>query len=237
MNEQISSLLRRKEVIPATVGIVAFIGGAGLGYILGKRRGDVYEVKIDEGDLTGMSIAIRETEDGLEWTNEPMVTVKGEFFPYPVVTNPESVIRIVPPIDEPDTSITVVAEEDDDWDWEAEKSTRTPTEPYIIHRDEFFADDMGYSQSQLDYYQGDDILTDEMSKPIYGHSAMVGPLRFGHGSGDPTVVYIRNELLEHEYEVVLSYGRYEEEVLGLSIDEEYSAQDLKHSKVQRFRMD
>lgn len=258
MNEQLSSLLRRKEVIPASVGLVAFIGGGALGYILGQRRRAktvVFETLpatsiaiqknddeewgvVELGEPLGI-VSIEETEDGIKWTTEPVITVKGEFFPNPAIARPSSVIKIVPPLeDEDDTGISVIEEPDDgEWDWEAEKSTRHAHEPYVIHLTEFDEDSFGYTQSQVNYYAGDDVLTDEHEKPVYGHSALLGELKFGHGSGDPSIVFIRNELLEHEYEVILNQGHYAVEVLGLEIDEKYSEQDLKHSKVQRFRMD
>ena len=39
--------------------------------------------------------------------------------------------------------------------------------------------------------------------------------RFGHGSGDNNVVYIRNDRLENDFIVLRSQGEYAKEVLGL----------------------
>lgn len=227
MNEQFTILLGKPWLIPTSVGIAAFSGGIGLGYILGKRKkqGVLGELILITDDYVQTSTD--ETEDKPE--NEYV-----EFTPeehaylakHPVVSEVE------------EATITVIAQPDDDWNYEAELSTRGPKEPYVIHRDEFFADEMGYTQSTVTYYSGDDILTDELDVPIYGHTAMVGELKFGHGSGDPNVVYIRSELLEHEYEVLQNFGRYEVEVLGHEIDEHYREDDLKHSAVpEKFKLE
>lgn len=129
----------------------------------------------------------------------------------------------------------------DGWDYEFERSTRTKEVPYIIHADEFSGDEMGYeSQTTLTWYEGDHILTDSNDVPIYNPHTVVGELRFGHGSGDPSVVYIRNERLEAEYEVLLDPGSYEVIVLGgaSDIEAEYEGSDLRHSRGPRkFRED
>lgn len=125
----------------------------------------------------------------------------------------------------------------DDWDYEAEKSTRTEDQPYIIHVDEFMADEMGWgSQSTLTWYAGDDILTDSHDTPIYNPASVVGELRFGHGSQDPNTVYVRNEKLQSEYEILRDEGLYEEVVLDGAYEEKLNASDLKHwNSPRKFR--
>ena len=80
---------------------------------------------------------------------------------------------------------------------------------------------MGYEQSTLTYYEGDDILVDEHDVPVYNHNLSVGPLNFGHGSNDKNVVYIRSERLESEFEVLREHGLYTVEVLGYEKEEEF----------------
>lgn len=110
----------------------------------------------------------------------------------------------------------------DDWDQEAEEASRTKTAPYTIHKDEYFSGESGYTQYTFTYYSGDDILVDEkqIPEPIYRHDRVVGELRFGHGSGDRNVVYIRNDELAAEYEVIKSEGKYAVEVMGLEDPDE-----------------
>lgn len=239
MNPQFIDFLKRRWVLPTAVGIVASSGGGVLGYILGKRQerketveqiNAAFEVA-KKGELRPIKIDIKENETTFESVEDVPVITEGKFESLNLIPADQLVFDVPP--------VRVVREIHDEieWDWEAEKNTRTKEEPYVIHRDEFFADEMGYTQSTVTYYAGDDVMTDELDTPIYGHTAMVGELNFGHGSGDPSVVYIRSELLEHEYEVVRHPGFFLVEVMGETIEAEYKDQDLKHSAVRKFRME
>lgn len=121
-----------------------------------------------------------------------------------------------------------------DWDYDEELPTRTTEVPYILHRDEFWGEEMGYDQSTLTYYAVDDILVDQEDTPIYNYVSITGPLRFGHGSGDENVVYVRNDKHEAEYEVLRHDSSYAEEILGVTALEDSEKDDLKHS-VRKFR--
>ncbi len=114
---------------------------------------------------------------------------------------------------------------------------RDPSEPYIIHKDEFYSDEKGYAQSTLTYYSGDNIMVDEDESPMYNHEEITGPLLFGHGSGDPKVVHIRNDKRKSEYEIVKGSGLYSQEVLGLEIENNQRVKDIKHSNNRRFRVE
>lgn len=105
---------------------------------------------------------------------------------------------------------------DDDWDAEAEEANRTPEVPYIISFEEFQENSFEHEQTSMTYYEGDDVLADEKDEMIPEIESFVGHdnLRFGHGSRDPNVVYIRNERTESDYEVQRSTGKFSEEVLG-----------------------
>ncbi len=123
---------------------------------------------------------------------------------------------------------------DDDWDYEIERATRTEDEPYIIHVDEFISDEMGWdSQSTITWYEGDQILTDTHDTPIYNPEKVVGSLRFGHGSKDPNVVYVRNEKLQAEYEILRDEGNYVDEILGGQVERQLEASDLRHTNSPR----
>jgi hypothetical protein len=126
---------------------------------------------------------------------------------------------------------------DSDWDYKEEQRRRSELEPYVLHKDEFFADEKDYTQITLTYYAGDDILTDEDDKPIYNHRSIVGDMKFGHGSGDPNVFYVRNDKNRAEYEILLHEGLYSVEVLGLEIENNQRARDIKHSEHTKFRME
>lgn len=125
-----------------------------------------------------------------------------------------------------------------EWNQEEEESERTPHAPYIISHDEFHNNPTPHRQTTLEYYAGDDVLCDEKQQPIHRQAVVVGKLVFGHGSQDPNVVYIRNEELDAEYEVIRHEGTYQGEVLGIFAEEEAEQADLKHSqRIAKFRPD
>lgn len=122
---------------------------------------------------------------------------------------------------------------DSTWDLEAELSTRDPELPYIISYDEYFADDMDFRQDTVTYYARDGVMGDVTDTPLYNFSEMMGHLQFGHGSNDPNIVYIRNEKLRMEWEVLRHTSSFAEEVLGQQMEDQ-TENELRHS-VPRFR--
>lgn len=104
----------------------------------------------------------------------------------------------------------------DKWDFEVERALRNGNQIYVIHLDERHERD-DFDEVTLTYYQGDDVLCDQHDKPVDDHDMVVGLEnldKFGHGSGDPNIVYIRNEALSIDVEVVKSEKTYAEEVHG-----------------------
>lgn len=146
-------------------------------------------------------------------------------------------VRIVP--DEPGNeaeeiqlSNTADVVEVDVWDYVIEEQNRSEEVPYVLHKDEYFNNETPFEQITLTYYEGDDVLADSNDTPVDDQDAMIGLgnlSKFGHGSGDPNVVYIRNHELQLEIEVVHSDGKFGEEVHGFRDDE------LKHSHQRRRR--
>lgn len=122
------------------------------------------------------------------------------------------------------------------WDYEREMARRTKDEPYVIHMDEFLENESGYSQTTVEYYQGDDTMADENDMPIDHYQAIFGFLKFGHGSNSRHTVYIRNDRLAAEYEVLLNFGSFREEVLGIRESDRAKKKDLKHS-VGKFHLE
>ena len=108
----------------------------------------------------------------------------------------------------------------DTWVHAEELKKRSPDRPYVIHldeRDEF----EDYQPVSLTYFEGDDVVSNERDEIIgpEDRERLLGEKnleKFGHGSQDPSVVYIRNDALELIYEVVKSPRSYAEEVAGFS---------------------
>lgn len=119
------------------------------------------------------------------------------------------------------------------WDLEREMASRSKEAPYIIHQEEFLAADSYDHQVTLTYFEGDDVLIDETDERISNVDAVVGldnVTKFGYGSNDPNVVYIRNDRLQQDMEVLRHNGHYAKEILGLEEETE-----IEHSAIPRRR--
>jgi hypothetical protein len=108
-----------------------------------------------------------------------------------------------------------------EWNYEIETGKRvaSPELPYILHKDEFFENEPDHEQTTITWYNGDDVLADERDEVIEPREHIVGNdnlkmMGTGHGSGDPNVIYIRNDRTGHDYEVIFSGGSFSEEVAG-----------------------
>ena len=149
--------------------------------------------------------------------------------------NRDAEAAIAPPIEETVIAQSVFAGSDDEWDYQKELASRSSERPYIIHKDEFYSEESGYTQTTLTYYSGDDIMADENDSPVYNYQTVTGPLHFGHGSQDPNVVYVRNDKRMAEYEILFDHGMFVVEVMGMEDEQSTRARDLKHS-APKFRM-
>lgn len=261
MMNQIQSVLSRKGVVPATVGVLSFAAGAFGGYVYAVRKGMRSSMQETIYDYSEAAQAI--SDDRAERTEQmyksfadiPQEVVdehpsNGPREADAVVFNLALVEDAEPESDqEPDVAQTTVSifgdNEEDVWDWEEEGDLRTNLQfegaPYILHVDEFMAKETPYAQTTLTYYEGDEILVDDKSVPVYNISEVIGDnLRFGHGSNDRNMLYIRNDHLRMEFEVIRDRGYYQQEVLGIDIDEDYETDGrwLKHSNAPlKFKLD
>lgn len=233
----------QKWTAPA-VGAVSFAAGAGLSYLVAKKR---YQTTIDElGDaafqamqssdsfrvqLTAAQTEANRLHIALEQAESTLTEFKKEALPEPsfVLAIPENIdVDGAPPMPIPEYV----------WSPDDDVEERSGDGPYILHQDEFFANQKGYRQLQLEWYEGDKILADEQQKPIYGPEKVVGHLYFGRGSYDPDVVYIRNDANKAEYEIHRNTGHYLVEVLGETIHQQAEDDELRHSqRIHRFKLD
>lgn len=105
-----------------------------------------------------------------------------------------------------------------EWDEQMERKRRSPDRPYVIHKDSVHELE-GYSDISLTYYAADDVLCNERDEVVdpADRDNLIGDAnldRFGHGSDDHDIVFIRNDHLEIVYEVVRSPNSFAEEVHG-----------------------
>lgn len=94
--------------------------------------------------------------------------------------------------------------------------------PYVITVEEFMQDNEDYSKITVNYYEYDNALSSEDETIIHNHESFLGPdfLNYvGWNAGGDHAVYVRNENMSSDYEVLVSPGSYEEEVLGILPDQ------------------
>lgn len=96
--------------------------------------------------------------------------------------------------------------------------------PYLIDVNDFnsLRSDIINDKVSLTYYQDDDVLIDEDEEiitnvyDIIGNEALTS---FGKYSADPDIVYVRNDRLGIDYEIVRLYKSYQVTVLGMKEEE------------------
>lgn len=117
----------------------------------------------------------------------------------------------------------------------AERANREANElPYIISMEEFMQGEREYEQVTLTYYEADDVLSDDKDVPVPDSDAAVGDdnlTRFGFLSKDRNIVYVRNDRLNMDIEVIRSHGSFAEEVHGILKHEDRPGR----GKIRKFR--
>jgi hypothetical protein len=89
-------------------------------------------------------------------------------------------------------------------------------EPYVINTEEYMEENE-FDKASISYYEDDQVLCDENEEVMDDIEGTVGwdnLGRFGDGSDDPEVVYVRNERLEIDFEVIRLSKSYAETVGG-----------------------
>lgn len=97
-------------------------------------------------------------------------------------------------------------------------SPRNPNTPYIITTEEFRQNDPEYVQSTLTYYEPDMVLADDHEDIIENKEDTVGLKAlssFGLDPDEPDAVYVRNEKIQMDFEVVRSEESFAKVVLGI----------------------
>jgi len=107
---------------------------------------------------------------------------------------------------------------------EIRKREADPRKPFVLSKAEFDEEE-DRSQITLTYWESDNVLVDESDDMVEDADGLVGTVnlsRFGHGSGDKNVVYVRNPRLSVDFEILRSNGDYKQDVLGLPSTLEHS---------------
>lgn len=98
----------------------------------------------------------------------------------------------------------------------AKEMEKEEKEPYVITIDVYLASE-NRAKEVLTYYEADDTLVNSAEEIVQAKELIGehGLEKFGSGSQDPDVVYIRNEADGTDYEVTMSHASYSESVLGV----------------------
>lgn len=124
--------------------------------------------------------------------------------------------------DLPDNPVGTSKSKNAKWNHEQEVKSRTPDAPYVIHQNEYNHSELGYDKVVYTYWAIDDVISDSQDDhPIPNGDIVVGVdnLKFGHGSDDTDVVFVRNDRLELDMQICKVDKSFEEEVLGLNRNE------------------
>lgn len=231
----------------AFLGVVAGAAAGGMAaFALAYRKAEAKFAEVAEAEIEEMQqhYDAKKAALDVEAAKRPISEIVAErgyisseaevSSPPPMAVAPPSSVVEAAEEDEDEQEVTNVFEEvkpDHEWDWETEKRQRRPHKAYVVHIDE--KDELGdYADVTLTYYEGDDVLCDERDVIVdpEDRDNLVGEAnleRFGHGSGDVNVVYIRNDRLEILYEIVKSPNEYAVEVHG------FNSGDLTHEDGRR----
>jgi hypothetical protein len=250
VKEEIIAFGRSRWAPALGTGLLGVGIGVGIGYLLTRRKVVSINTEIEDIKQTQLELdferADKDREFNLQIQQAALVARElresGENFLRRLNVGPERIEQAVAEHARA-TAAPVVSNvfdtAGDEWDYAIELNHRRGRSIYILHIDEYMADENEWnSQSTLTWYEGDEILCDSKDTPIYNPDSIVGDLQFGHGSNDPNVCYVRNERLQAEYEVLKDPGSYEIEVLGGQVEERERKADIRHAHSPRkFRED
>lgn len=221
-----------RRINPSSVGglVIGLAIGIGAGFYFGHRwntekiRAEAFKEseaevdKIREVYREGVRVVIDEAKPTLD----EAVADAG----YSHVAPPRPLRAPVPVREQPIQDIPFEGPEhlvrDGDWDYAEELQKRQGRDAYVIHQNERGETDTPYSNVVYTYYAEDDVLVDdEDGHPLPHADIIVGQdnLRFGEGTDDEDVVFVRNDRLQTEMEICRKHASFEEEVLGLDGNE------------------
>lgn len=230
--------VRNHSFLIAGVGVAALAAGAFIGYKYAVRKlSKKFDADLDLEIISLKDYYARVNKDGEYETPESAVAALIEVEAADAVRtyrgeSPAPIIRTESVVVERNIFTDAVVDAND-FDYEAEVASRDTGAPYVISFDEFNDNELEHQQNTLTYYLRDDTLCDERDSPIDNVNVVVGDdnlVRFGHGSKDKNIVYIRNEKLGLDFEIVKSASSYVKDVLGLDDEPE-----LRHSELRRRR--
>ena len=256
----IQKLTETKKSVAVLSAAFAGLGGTVAGYLIAHKRLEAVFAQQAQDDIDAMkqhykllykedvpkpttSVVINSQDDDLREVAQTIIE-KMEYTKAPDYDDTEPEVILNEPEDTPKTQAewpfeganvfeSLSKEGAMDFDYETEVAERSPDKPYVITKEEFMLNETSFQQTTVTYYEGDDVLADENEQMINEKDRTVGEdnlYRFGAGSGDGKIVYVRNDRLELEFEIIEHMGKFYEEVLGF-------IQHSEKPRVRKFRGD
>lgn len=94
--------------------------------------------------------------------------------------------------------------------------------PYVITVEEFMSDRDDHEKITVSYYEYDNTAASEDDSIIHNHEGSLGPdfvKYIGWKAAGQNTVYVRNEKISADFEILVHPGSYQEDVLGILPDE------------------
>ena len=239
----INLILTNKTVLTGIAGAVgacaAGVGGYFLGRHMERSKLCVDETRLREQNATikelrrqngALKLKLTEMKADKKAAEAPLVSEVPSTFASSDRTPSEPKKNYTAYSKKEQEAINEVVEAENQFDYDAEANKRSRGMPYNISEEQLVekTDDIVYAPVTYTYFEGDDILLDEDGDVMKQYEEIVGynNLRFGYGTTDDRICYVRNDDLELQIEIVLEDGCY------------YSQNELGHSdgpKVRKFR--
>jgi hypothetical protein len=199
----------------AGVSAVSLAVGAAAGYLFAQKQLEQKYIDIAEKEIEDAKVYFKTLKKG-EGFETPEAAAQ-------TLGRPTSRRPLHPPVGVLDEVVEdlkyrtrVLVEEEVD-----ETEDEVPNTPHVISLQEHLRNET-FSKVSLTYYSVDDVLVDENEMPIEDVEATVGQDnldKFGHRSKDPRIVYVRNEKLEIDYEIIRHDGSFGELVHGVGTED------------------
>jgi hypothetical protein len=175
--------------------IVIFAAGVTIGSVVTWKLVETKYKKITEEEIESVKEAFSRKKVE-EVTEEPNDDIYGE--------DEKTIVKT----DAVMTDYRSIAKIYDD-NIEVEKEECNMERPYVITPEEY--EESEYTQESLDYYEGDGVLVDPFGDIVENVEEMVG-LDFASyfGKYEKDTVYVRNDIMETDFEILRDYRKYSE---------------------------
>lgn len=185
--------------------LLAVVGGIGIGavgtyFAVNKTLKDKYEKERDEevSELKNLYLSKCRKQDEIKKLTEEKEKMMD-------VINASGYSKV-------EAETPVVEEEPEDneeSDTDGEAPVEYPDEPYVITPNQFVHEKRYYDKITLLYYEGDGALVSETDDYIEDINSAIGEESLSHfGEWEQDAVYVRNDKLSIDYEVILQHSAY-----------------------------